>query len=76
MFYVPYHDILVLLILSYSGLKIRVRTGKLFSYFPTRRQILSVKLDQAVEGSLTLAMGKSLRFSVKIKVCKSSLSSP
>ena len=28
------------------------------------------------KGSLTLAMGKCLRFSVKIKVCQSSLSSP
>ena len=30
----------------------------------------------ATEGSLTLAMGKCLRFSVKIKVCQSSLYSP
>ena len=28
------------------------------------------------KGSLTLAMGKCLLFSVKIKVCQSSLSSP
>ena len=28
------------------------------------------------QGSLTLAMGKCLWFSVKIKVCQSSLSSP
>ena len=30
----------------------------------------------ADQGSLTLAMGKCLWFSVKIKVCQSSLSSP
>ena len=29
-----------------------------------------------IKGSLTLAMGKCLWFSVKIKVCQSSLSSP
>ena len=31
---------------------------------------------QKTKGSLTLAMGKCLWFSVKIKVCQSSLSSP
>ena len=33
-------------------------------------------LSVIVEGSLTLAMGKCLWFSVKIKVCQSSLSLP
>ena len=32
--------------------------------------------DLVYKGSLTLAMGKCLWFSVKIKVCQSSLSSP
>ena len=32
--------------------------------------------DANNKGSLTLAMGKCLWFSVKIKVCQSSLSSP
>ena len=35
--------------------------------------ILALRLQK---GSLTLAMGKCLWFSVKIKVCQSSLSSP
>ena len=33
-------------------------------------------LNHVVKGSLTLAMGKCLWFSVKLKVCQSSLSSP
>ena len=37
-----------------------------------KREIICYK----VKGSLTLAMGKCLWFSVKIKVCQSSLSSP
>ena len=32
--------------------------------------------DKLIKGSLTLAMGKCLWFSVKIKDCQSSLSSP
>ena len=35
-----------------------------------------VKVRPGTKGSLTLAMGKCLWFSVKIKVCQSSLSSP
>ena len=35
-----------------------------------------VMLGKERKGSLTLAMGKCLCFSVKIKVCQSSLSSP
>ena len=40
---------------------------------------LPVKMEKIYgmrKGSLTLAMGKCLWFSVKIKVCQSSLSSP
>ena len=38
-----------------------------------KKIITSLRLNK---GSLTLAMGKCLWFSVKIKVCQSSLSSP
>ena len=35
-----------------------------------------IYVTERCKGSLTLAMGKCLWFSVKIKVCQSSLSSP
>ena len=37
---------------------------------------VSDSIFKRLKGSLTLAMGKCLWFSVKIKVCQSSLSSP
>ena len=45
---------------------------------PTKSQHATdkLKLNWSIKGSLTLAMGKCLWFSVKIKVCQLSLSSP
>ena len=47
-----------------------------FVYVLDKRYIYLYTLVYVTKGSLTLAMGKCLWFSVKIKVCQSSLSSP
>ena len=58
------------------------KKGKIVNLFKSGDgQIRSAKVKlspakSADKGSLTLAMGKCLWFSVKIKVCQSSLSSP
>ena len=41
-----------------------------------RRVFSLVDMNQKTKGSLTLAMGKCLWFSVKLKACQASLSSP
>ena len=52
----------------------KIILSKVFSYLIELPICNLVKYK--IKGSLTLAMGKCLWFSVKIKVCQSSLSSP
>ena len=62
------NSILALSTILFSGAK-RIKP----IMHPTLRELF---LRNDFKGSLTLAMGKCLWFSVKIKVCQSSLSSP
>ena len=61
---------LVYLCLSANGRTVVNRCRKSWTY------LLFCLIEEKAKGSLTLAMGKCLWFSVKIKVCQSSLSSP